>query len=57
MRPEKFSFVEVLDCTAVCLTPRGAESCWNVDGELLPDNHIAARVHRGLLDVFARGIE
>ncbi|CAL8471765.1 g11307 [Coccomyxa elongata] len=57
VRPEKFSFVEALDCTAVALTPRGPESCWNVDGELLPDNHIAARVHHGLLDVFARGIE
>jgi hypothetical protein len=28
-----------------------------VDGELLQNNHISAKVYRGLIDVFARGIE
>ena len=57
MRPGAFSFVEMVDCEAVHLSPAGPESCWNADGELLPDNRITARVHRGLADVFARGIE
>ena len=43
--------------TALQVEPRGPESSWNVDGELLADNHFTAQVHRGLLDVFARGIE
>lgn len=35
----------------------GKESRWNVDGELLANNHITAEVHRGLVEVFARGVE
>ena len=35
----------------------GEESSWSVDGELLHNNHISAKVYRGLIDVFARGIE
>lgn len=35
----------------------GKESSWSVDGELLQNNHISAKVYRGLIDVFARGIE
>ncbi|CAL5222892.1 g5321 [Coccomyxa viridis] len=53
----KFPFVEMIDCAAVHLTPVGAQSCWNVDGELLPDTEVTMKVHRGLADVFARGIE
>jgi ceramide kinase len=53
----RFDFVEVVECSAVRVTPRGAESCWNVDGELLPDNRVTARVHHGLVEVFARGVE
>lgn len=47
----------MVECEAVDLRPVGKESCWNADGELLPHNRITARVHRGLADVFARGIE
>ncbi len=53
----KFPFVEMIDCAAVHLTPVGAQSCWNMDGELLPDTEVTMKVHRGLADVFARGIE
>jgi hypothetical protein len=41
---------------AVCMQT-GKESSWSVDGELLQNNHISAKVYRGLIDVFARGIE
>lgn len=57
VRPGRFSFVEVVECSAVAVRPVGLESCWNIDGELLPDNRVTARVHHGLTDVFARGIE
>jgi hypothetical protein len=30
-------------------------SSWNVDGELMQDDSVGIRVHRGLVDVFARG--
>jgi hypothetical protein len=36
-----------------CPTPL----CRNVDGELLPSNAVRMRVARGLVDVFARGVE
>ena len=39
------------------VSPVGRESWWNVDGELLSNNHLTAEVHRGLVNVFARGIE
>ena len=57
VRPGKFPFVEVTDCAAVHLAPVGPQSCWNVDGELLPDAEVTMKVHRGLADSFARGIE
>ena len=53
----RFGFVEVAECTAVQVRPRGHESRWNLDGELLADNRLTARVHRGLVSVFARGVE
>ncbi|KAK9812251.1 hypothetical protein WJX73_007417 [Symbiochloris irregularis] len=53
----RFSFVEVVEATAVQVHPVGQESWWNVDGELLQNNHMTAEVHRGLISVFARGIE
>ena len=41
-----------------CRAPiAGRESVWSVDGELLANNHISAKVYRGLIDVFGRGIE
>ena len=54
---KRFGFVDVVDCKAVHVTPLGHESHWNVDGELLTDNHITACVHHGLVEVFARGVE
>lgn len=52
-----FPYVEVIDVTAVKVTPKGPESYWNVDGEILSDNRFTGQVHRGLLEVFARGVE
>ena len=43
--------------TAVRLEPVGRESSWNVDGELLENNHVTSQVHKGLLEIFARGVE
>ena len=57
VEPGAFPFVEVIDVTAVQVTPVGEESCWNVDGEILANSHFAGEVHRGLLEVFARGVE
>lgn len=57
MEAGRFSFVEVVECAAVQVRPHGPESCWNLDGELLADNRLTARVHRGLVSVFARGVE
>lgn len=55
--PGQFKYVEVVDVTAVRVEPMGTESAWNVDGELLANNHVTAQVHKGLLDIFARGVE
>lgn len=55
--PGQYKYVEVLDVTAVRIEPIGRESAWNVDGELLENNHVTAQVHKGLLEIFARGIE
>jgi len=54
-----FPFVRVVPVSALAVRPApGAEeSCWNVDGELLPSNAVRMRVARGLVDVFARGVE
>ena len=53
---DKFPYVDVIDCTAVQIIPLGLESSWSVDGELLKNNSLSGEVHRGLLDVFARGL-
>ena len=37
--------------------PLGQESSWNVDGELLENNHVTCQVHKGLVEIFARGVE
>ncbi|GAB4813614.1 hypothetical protein N2152v2_000660 [Parachlorella kessleri] len=50
-------YIEVMPAVAVKVEPLGKESRWNVDGELLPSNHITSEVHRGLVEVFARGVE
>jgi ceramide kinase len=56
--PEDFPYVEAVDATAVRIDPMGGkESSWSVDGELLKNNHVSAKVYRGLIEVFARGIE
>ena len=47
--PGKFSYVDIVEATAVHVEPVGKESRWNVDGELLETNHVNAQV-RGLLD-------
>ncbi|KAL3158367.1 hypothetical protein ABBQ38_010606 [Trebouxia sp. C0009 RCD-2024] len=57
IEPGQFHYVEVLDVSAVRLEPIGRESSWNVDGELLENNHVTAQVHKGLLEIFARGVE
>jgi ceramide kinase len=48
--------VEVVDVTSLKVTPSGLQSSWNVDGELLKDNNLEASVHRGLLQIFSKGI-
>jgi hypothetical protein len=35
----------------------GAQSSWNVDGELLRHGRVNVGIHAGLVDVFARGVE
>ena len=57
VQKNKFPYVQIAEATAVKIEPVGKESCWNVDGELLDNNYVTARVHRGLLEVFARGVE
>ena len=53
----KSQYVDIIEVTAISVKPDGAESCWNVDGELVSENGITAQVHQGLVDVFARGVE
>jgi len=43
--------------TALRVEPVGQESSWNVDGELLENNHVTGQVHKGLVEIFARGVE
>ena len=50
-------YVEVVEATWVSIEPQGTESHWNVDGELLANKSITAAVHRGMVPVFARGVE
>lgn len=48
--------VYIRSITFSCCAP-GRESCWSVDGELLANNQVRGKVYRGLVEVFARGIE
>ncbi len=57
VEPGQFSYVEALDVTAMRVEPVGKESSWNVDGELLENNHVTCQVHKGLVEIFARGVE
>ena len=50
-------YVKVIEATAVKVQPLGKESHWNVDGELMPHNEVAAHVCQGAVQVFSRGIE
>lgn len=53
--PGKFSYVDIVEATAVHVEPVGKESRWNVDGELLETNHVNAQVRdllTGLLHDF-----
>lgn len=43
--------------SAATIQPVGKESSWNVDGELLSNNHISVEVQQACVDVFARGVE
>jgi len=36
---------------------RRHESCWNTDGEFIEDPNVVLWVHRGLVSMFARGVE
>ena len=56
MRDGQFDFVEIVDVSALRMKPIGRQSSWNVDGELLRNNTVEARVHRGLMRVFSRGV-
>ena len=49
-------FADLIHAKAVEIIPEGEESLWNIDGELHTGS-IKAQVHRGLIDVFSRGIE
>lgn len=51
-----FPYVDIIDATAVQITPSGRESCWSVDGELLANNTLTGQVHQGLIEMFARGV-
>lgn len=54
---EHLPYVRVVEATAVKVQPVGSESCWNVDGELMPHNKLSARVCQAAVQVFSRGIE
>lgn len=55
-RPPAPGSLQVRAVSAVMLRQDGdSSSCWNVDGEMLEDAALGLRVHRGLVDVFARG--
>ena len=43
----KYPYVELMEATAVSVEPVGRESRWNLDGELLENNHLSAQVLRG----------
>lgn len=56
LRPGGFNFVEVVDVSALRVSLSGQQSSWNVDGELLQTIRLEASVHRGLLQVFSKGV-
>ncbi len=56
MESGAFPYVDVIDATAVQITPEGRESVWSADGELLQNSFLSGEVHQGLLQVFARGV-
>ena len=49
--------MDVKHVTEFRVVPNGRESTWNVDGELV--NNCGLKVHacRGLVDIFARGVD
>jgi ceramide kinase len=53
--PGQHEAVEVIDAVAVRF--KGGGSAWNLDGELAQAQVLAAEMHLGLVEVFARGIE
>jgi len=55
--PGQLSFVEVVRCRAARIEPLGNDCRWNVDGESLPNRPVSCQVHRGLVEVFSRGVE
>mmetsp|Transcript_10320 Transcript_10320/g.18669 ORF Transcript_10320/g.18669 Transcript_10320/m.18669 type:complete len:625 (-) Transcript_10320:330-2204(-) len=55
--PGKLSFVETIECRAVRVEPATEECRWNVDGEPLPHRSMSCQLHRGLVEVFGRGVE
>mmetsp|Transcript_22634 Transcript_22634/g.56991 ORF Transcript_22634/g.56991 Transcript_22634/m.56991 type:complete len:615 (+) Transcript_22634:374-2218(+) len=55
--PGKLSFVETIECCAVRVEPDTNDCKWNVDGEPLPHRSMSCQVHRGLVEVFGRGVE
>ena len=57
VRKGMLRYVDVVEATAVGVTPQGHESSWNVDGELLANNTIVTAVHHAVVPVFARGVE
>ncbi len=53
-------FVDIVHAVAVKIThSQNTEenSTWNIDGELMKSNGIVAETHRGVIQVFARGVE
>ncbi|KAK9796967.1 hypothetical protein WJX73_000979 [Symbiochloris irregularis] len=57
VRAGMLKYVDVINVSAVSVTPSGRESSWNVDGELLKCNRIATAVHHAVIPVFAHGVE
>lgn len=51
------AYVYCANVARVCDEVAGTESSWSVDGELMSNNNVSACVFRGLVDVFARGVE
>lgn len=43
--------------TSFKVVPKGQEGTWNVDGELVRSRGLKIKVCRGMIDIFARGME